>query len=253
MEKEARIKDAINAVRKKQIRNITDAARIFEVPRSTVADRVHGRTPRVETRANCHKLTTAEEEALPTWLLDMDARGYPLTPSNIRSAALLLLQARHPSNEVAIGVNWISRYINRTERIQGKYTRRYDHQRAKCEDYALIMKWFNTVKKTQEFFGIQDCDTYNFDETGFALGVASTSRVVTSSDRQSKPKLIQPGDREWVTCIEAICADGYVLPPYVIFKGINYQQSWYETFPLPSDWAIGVSPKGWTTNEHGLN
>jgi hypothetical protein len=51
---------------------------------------------------------------------------------------------------------------------------------------------YNTIAK----YGIMVEDIYNFDETGFAIGIASTSRVVTSSDRRGKPPQLQPGDRE---------------------------------------------------------
>lgn len=42
---------------------------------------------------------------------------------------------------------------------------------------------------------------------------------------------LQPGNREWVTAIEAICADGYSLPPCVIFEGRVAIASWFENLP----------------------
>ena len=38
-------------------------------------------------------------------------------------------------------------------------------------------------------YGILDCDFYNFDETGFMMGVICSSMVVTRSDRRGKAKL----------------------------------------------------------------
>lgn len=101
-------------------------------------------------------------------------------------------------------------------------------------------------------YGIVNEDTYNFDETGFAMGIASTSRVITRSDRRTRPKLIQQGDRESATAIEAVGASGYHLPPMVILKGKVHLQNWYEYCQLPSDWVISLSPKGWTSNEHSI-
>lgn len=252
MHQEGRIQLASQALRRRQIKSVTAAARAYAVPRTTLRSRLNGRVSRDESRANGHKLSRNEEEVLVKWLLDMDDRGYPLTPEKTRAAALLLLKSRVEDLGVTIGVNWVSRFIKRTPQLKGAYSRKYDYVRAKCEDYTLLSAWFELVKNTKAAYGIQDCDTYNFDETGFALGVTATMRVITSSDK-ARPNLVQPGDREWVTCIETICADGHVLPPYVIFKGKNHQASWYKTFQLPPDWAIGVSPKGWTTNEHGIH
>lgn len=36
------------------------------------------------------------------------------------------------------------------------------------------------------------------------------------------PCLLQPGNHEWVTAIECINAMGWVLPPYIIFKGKSH-------------------------------
>ncbi|KAK1838267.1 hypothetical protein CCHR01_19109 [Colletotrichum chrysophilum] len=44
-------------------------------------------------------------------------------------------------------------------------------------------------------YGIQDCDFYNFDKTGFMMGMIRPRMVVTRSDRIGKPKNIQPGNR----------------------------------------------------------
>jgi hypothetical protein len=39
---------------------------------------------------------------------------------------------------------------------------------------------------------------------------------------RARPKLVQPGDREWVTNIQSICAAGYATPPFIIYKGCVY-------------------------------
>jgi hypothetical protein len=102
-------------------------------------------------------------------------------------------------------------------------------------------------------YGIVEADNYNFDETGFAIGVASHSaRVVTSSDRRGKPTHQQPGDREWVTVIETVGATGWLLPPMVIVKGKIHLSTWYNDSNLPQDWTIALSEKGWTNDQLGL-
>ena len=54
--------------------------------------------------------------------------------------------------------------------------------------------------------GILDDDIYNFDETGFMMGVIHIGMVVISSNGRSKAKLAQPGNREWAIVIGAINA-----------------------------------------------
>jgi hypothetical protein len=43
----------------------------------------------------------------------------------------------------------------------------------------------NTVAK----YGVVDSDIYNFDETGFQMGVIANGMVVTGAERRSNPKM----------------------------------------------------------------
>lgn len=76
-----------------------------------------------------------------------------------------------------VGVNWVNRFIKRHDEIKTRYSRRYDHQRAVCEDPKIIQEWFNLVHNTIAKYGILEQDIYNFDETGFAMGMTSTTKV----------------------------------------------------------------------------
>jgi hypothetical protein len=111
---------------------------------------------------------------------------------------------------------------------------------------------FTTVQRAIDDYGIQLEDIYNFDETGFAMGLISAQEVVTRAEYYSRRALLQPRNREWVTAIEAISADGYSLPLCVIFKGQLYIAGWFELPDLPRDWRIEVSNNGWTTDQIGL-
>ena len=64
-----------------------------------------------------------------------------------------------------------------------KYLCKYDYQRAKCEDPEILSKWFQLLQATISKYGIITEDIYNFDETGFQMGVITTTKVLT----QTKP------------------------------------------------------------------
>jgi hypothetical protein len=51
------------------------------------------------------------------------------------------------------------------------------------------------------------------------MGVILTSKVITSSDRKGRLRTKQPGNRKWVTAIEAVNARGWAIPPFIIFNG----------------------------------
>jgi hypothetical protein len=71
-------------------------------------------------------------------------------------------------------------------------------------------------------YGIANNNTYNFDETGFQMGVVSAGVVVTTSERREWPKAVQPGNREWATVIAAINALGWAIPPFIIVAGMYH-------------------------------
>ncbi len=139
------------------------------------------------------------------------------------------------------GENWLTRFVKRHEDLMSSYLRKYDYQRARCEDPKQIQAWFNLVQNTVAKYGIATEDIYNFDESGFQMGVIATTKVVTQMGRSKKsgarikpgrPKVVQPGDRNWVTVIEGINATGWALPSTIIFEGKVHQSPCIELTSL---------------------
>jgi hypothetical protein len=132
------------------------------------------------------------------------------------------------------------------------FNRTKDRQRIMQEDPDVISAWFKLIEDTKAKYGVHDDDVHNFDETGFQMGVIGSMKVVTGSERRSRPELVQPGDREWVTVIQSICAAGYTTPPFIIYKGRVHISAWYEEIDIPRNWKLSVSENGWTNNALGL-
>ncbi len=127
-----------------------------------------------------------------------------------------------PVLATTVGENWVRRLLDGHPQLKTSYSRKYDYQRALHEDPEKISGWFVRVQKTIAEYGILNDDIYNFDETGFQMGIASTSKVVTRSDRRNRPIVVQPGNREWTTAIECINATGWSLDPMILLKGKCY-------------------------------
>ncbi|EKG09388.1 DDE superfamily endonuclease CENP-B-like protein [Macrophomina phaseolina MS6] len=127
-----------------------------------------------------------------------------------------------------VGKNWPDRFIKRKDELKTCWTRAYDCQRALNEDPVVIERWFDLVRSVKEKYGILDEDTYNFDETGFMMGVIGSELVITGSERR------------------------WAVPPFTIFAGKNHINTWYEDTSGMEDWVIAVSSNGWTINELGV-
>jgi hypothetical protein len=128
----------------------------------------------------------------------------------------------------------------------------YDYQRALCEDPDIINAWFDLVLNIRAKYGILDSNTYNFDETGFMMGIGAPKTVVTGADRRGQAKSIQPGNRQWAIGIELVSADRWVGPPMLIVKAKVHLVSWYTEGGLPDDWIVETSLNGWINDKIAL-
>ena len=251
IEQEGRILLAIQAIENQEKAPMRVVARTYSVPYSTLRTRLHGTLNRAESRANSHKLTEIEEESLLKWIVSMDDRGGAPRPSTVREMADLLLAKRGSTRIDTVGLNWVTKFIKRhPDQLKSRFSRRYDYQRAKQENPRVIQQWFDLIQATIQKYGILDDDIYNFDETGFAMGLTATAKVITRAEYYGRRPVLQPGNREWVTVVESISASGWALPPTIIFKAKLYHYAWFDN--LPGDWRFEVSANGWTTDEIGL-
>jgi hypothetical protein len=91
---EASIILAIEAIRSSRKISCRSAAKIYEVPESTLRDRMAGRTPRAEARSNCHKLNDIEEDTIVQYILSLDSRGFAPRLAGVEDMANLLLKSR---------------------------------------------------------------------------------------------------------------------------------------------------------------
>ncbi|SCO92426.1 uncharacterized protein FRV6_16554 [Fusarium oxysporum] len=128
-----------------------------------------------------------------------------------------------------VGKRWASNFVKRHKELKTRFFQ-------------------NTIAK----YGIRSDDIYNFDETGFMMGMIASGMVVTGAERRGRPKSVQPGSREWITVIQAINAEGRAIPPFIIGAGQYHLANWYRESNLPGDWATATSQNGWTDNEIGL-
>lgn len=106
-----------------------------------------------------------------------------------------------------------------------------------------------------DFAEIEPQNLYNLDEKGFMIGLANSSRIIIRKDPSTRTnamkKAMSDGNRELVTVLECIGADGWVAPPGVIMKGQTHQRGWYSALdshdigPALEGYSYGYSDNGW--------
>jgi hypothetical protein len=90
--------------------------------------------------------------------------------------------------------------------------------------------WFSLLQQTITDYGIEEECIYGTDEIGCNPAEGWKERVMGS--RKPGPQYQQhDGNRENITVIVTVCADGMSTPPAVIFKGQGYQVKWKQNNP----------------------
>jgi hypothetical protein len=114
---EGRILIALNDIKNSRVKFIRAAAKLYDIPYSTLHTRLNHRVSRNNTRANSHKLTELEE----------DSRGATPRRATVRKIADILLAARGITPPLTVGINWVSNFIKRRNEIRTRFSRRYNY------------------------------------------------------------------------------------------------------------------------------
>ncbi|OQE67747.1 hypothetical protein PENNAL_c0164G07715 [Penicillium nalgiovense] len=167
-ENEAKLAQALDALVHQEKPKFRETAREFAVPERTLRRRYHGGKSLFSRAPNGRKLNTEQEAALKRFIETLDKAGIPPKPKQIEKSANSILasaQTDHTTQPPQVGEHW-------------------DYERVVTER------------------AIQPEDIYNFDETGFQIGVGRDQWIITLEPRK---KLFNGNvtNRESVTVVDA--------------------------------------------------
>ena len=183
---EAKIILALQALQKDEKLSVRAAAEIYGVSRKTLGRRRAGKPARRDIPANSRNLTDLEEQTIVQYVIELDTRAFPPRLCGMEDMTNHLQRER---DAPPVGKRWAHNFVIRQPDIRMRWTRQYDYQRVKCEDPKVIGEWFTLVRNVKAKYGIVDDNIYNFDETGFIMGIIFAGMVVMTSDSRSKAKL----------------------------------------------------------------
>jgi hypothetical protein len=112
------LKDSENG----RVKTLRAAAKLYDVPPTTLHARTDGRISRVDKRPSGHKLTQFEEDSLTEWIISMDSRGAAPRPATVREMANILLAARGITPPPTVGINWPSSFIKRRDELRSRFS-----------------------------------------------------------------------------------------------------------------------------------
>jgi hypothetical protein len=197
-----------------------------------------GKTKLEWAEQNSH-LNPVEAQVLIDFTLHMADCGFPLTHDSLRKYALEIKCIREPDAK-PFGPHWNQRFIAKFgAQLSTKWSTALDTTRAAAVNPIKISTWFELLGKVFDTYKFKPGNIYNMDESGFPIGKGSKRRIITRPGTRTQHK-VEDGNRENVTVMCTICADGTSLPPVVIFKGKNFQARWVENNPLKAAYVLYI-------------
>jgi hypothetical protein len=95
-----------------------------------------------------------------------------------------------------------------------------ESKRIQAEDAGLLAHWYDQLASVVKQAPARL--VYNFDECGFQPGEGRSRKVISFKGKGLKgaPDLPESEKGENITAIECIAADGWLMDPFFIFKGM---------------------------------
>ncbi len=146
--------------------SINEAARFYNIPRTTLSARIKGRSIYVDVITNSRKLTTLKEEVVVQEVFDLDLQGFLPRIYNIKDIANRLLAIR---NATYIGLHWTFNFVKRQPELCIYWNCPYNYQKVQYEDPKIIEIWFRFFQNIVIKYNIIKFDIWNFDETNFLI------------------------------------------------------------------------------------
>lgn len=210
---------------------LREAARLYLVPNTTLRSCWNGQTTRKKSHEHEQKLLPGHEDALVAWITEMGRRGIPMQNNAAGSYASTI-------SGCEIGESWVRRFRARHPELKAKWTTGLEQCRARALNPTAVAAFFDILKEVLHKYNIPVENIYNMDEKGVQLGVGQRVYALVQRSQETVNQ-IEDGNRELVTIIEAVCADGSVIPPSVVFKGVKRDLEWGRVNPCRARY-VGV-------------
>ena len=151
-----------------------------------------------------------------------------------------------------VSVNWTPRFLER----HPEYAHRKQHsqelaRKLAAEDPEAILEWFEGYDKLVRKYGIQERDTYNYDESGFRIGIGRDHYIVTR-EWDTIHTTGSKTTRDSVTLSETISGDGETIAPMIILPGVEHQARFYTETSIENKTLVALTDTGYTNDELSL-
>jgi hypothetical protein len=200
---------------------------------STLTRLAAGGKTKAESNAEKCWLPDVEVEIVIAFIGEIGNRGFPLSHGRLKEHVDSICKARlgdlFPVS--GVGKNWTDRFVEKhSEAIKMSWSQPLETKRGRAVNPFTKKAFYELLGDTVKKYDITEDRTWGVDEIGIQGSMGMPERVMGA--HKLGPQYQQrDGDRENITILETICADGTSIPPAVIFKGSAYQVKWAQDNP----------------------
>jgi len=205
---------AISAVTKEGL-SIRRAALQFNVPKSSLGDRVSGRVAHGTMSGPPKYLTDAEEIEIVHFLTRTAAIGYPKSRKDVMGLVQRVLDSKELGRSLTSG--WWESFIHRHPNLSLRTAAPMSLVRAQASDPEMVSRYFDLLEQTlvENDLKGKPGQIFNMDKSGMPLDPKSPKVVV---ERGSVAAAVGSGNKSQVTIVGCVNAAGACIPPMVVWN-----------------------------------
>ena len=230
-----------------------EIAKKHGVARSTLSRKHRGVSgSRAEAGLARRNLQPEHEAELVKYIEELTERKLPPTREMVQNYTSDI--AGHPVSE-----SWVTRFLHQhQDELTSQWSTSMDRKRHTADSGDKYKVYFEQLGSKIDFYEVAPENTYNMDEKGFIIGAVGRQKRIFSKrlfKKKQFKQILQDGNREWISLLACVCADGTALPPALIYAADskNIQSTWVEDVKVGEHIAFfGVSGSGWSNNGLGL-
>jgi hypothetical protein len=228
------------------------AAKRFGVNRTTLSRHHRGiQTTNAGAHQNAMHLSPQQEKELVGYIKGLTDKALPPTREMIRNFASAV-------SKWEVSDAWVTRFLRRNDaQFTSKLTTGMDRNRHKADSEYSYRLYFELLHEKIREYDVDVGHIYNMDEKGFMIGVTSRTKRVFSKQLWQQKKVtasFQDGNREWITILACVGADGAALDASVVFEGKGaLRDAWVHDVEVGKHQVFfTTSPSGWSNKDVGL-
>ena len=196
------------------------AALEYNVPKSTLHDRVIGRVKPGAKSGPSRNLDDEEEDEIVHWIIGCAEVGYAKSVNEVRSVVSAIV-TKKMGIPTTISHGWWEKFAKRHPELSLRTGEAVAYRRAISINKGTIYHYFDLLENILKKNGLLDRPSlvFNADESGMPLATHPGKRIGTKG--MKRVCCVSSGVKTQVTVLCCASAGGSAIPPLVIFQRAN--------------------------------